>query len=222
MNYFGKNPYTDGLKVNDNLDDFLKRKKYFLLSKQYDQKKNKLPILMNQLGIGVCYLERKTGISKQSLNAIAKGKTIPSVFTATKIAKILGFNVETVFPLSDDDWYRYVCDDEGKTLHCNIIENIIFNTAGKKMALKKGMLEYYDTEKKQYISKTERETFIKLYKKEELQNRYDFVKRNTDIKSSGAILEVASMQLQKEIDNRIKQVYVPIAELFVPYPLRDR
>lgn len=44
-------------------------------------------------------LAQKVGVTRQTINAIEKGKYSPSLFVALKIAKIVEVNVESIFSL---------------------------------------------------------------------------------------------------------------------------
>ncbi|WP_299180306.1 helix-turn-helix transcriptional regulator [uncultured Chryseobacterium sp.] len=48
-------------------------------------------------------LAEKIGISRQAMNAIEKGKFIPSTLLALKIAHVFGTPVENIFVLEDTD-----------------------------------------------------------------------------------------------------------------------
>jgi Predicted transcriptional regulators len=48
-------------------------------------------------------LAEKIGISRQAMNAIEKGKFIPSTLLALKIAYVFGTPVENIFILEDTD-----------------------------------------------------------------------------------------------------------------------
>ncbi len=48
-------------------------------------------------------LAEKIGISRQAMNAIEKGKFIPSTLLALKIAHVFGTPVENIFILEDTD-----------------------------------------------------------------------------------------------------------------------
>lgn len=43
------------------------------------------------------------GVSRQTINAIEKGKYVPSTVLALKMAKVFGKNVEEFFGLEDSD-----------------------------------------------------------------------------------------------------------------------
>jgi putative transcriptional regulator len=48
-------------------------------------------------------LAEKIGVTRQSINAIEKGKYVPSTVLALKIAKLFNEPVENIFTLEDDD-----------------------------------------------------------------------------------------------------------------------
>lgn len=48
-------------------------------------------------------LAQKVGVSRQTINAIEKGKYSPSLVVALKIAKIVKVNVEAIFTIEEND-----------------------------------------------------------------------------------------------------------------------
>lgn len=48
-------------------------------------------------------LAQKVGVSRQTINAIEKGKYSPSLIVALKIARIVEVNVEAIFTLEEND-----------------------------------------------------------------------------------------------------------------------
>ena len=49
-------------------------------------------------------LAKHIGVSRQTINAIEKGKYVPSTLLALKMAKILELSVEELFSLEEKDW----------------------------------------------------------------------------------------------------------------------
>ena len=49
-------------------------------------------------------LAEKIGVSRQTINAIEKGKFVPSTLLALKIAQVFETEVENIFILEADDW----------------------------------------------------------------------------------------------------------------------
>lgn len=48
-------------------------------------------------------LAEKIGVTRQSINAIEKGKYVPSTVLALKIARLFNESVENIFALEDND-----------------------------------------------------------------------------------------------------------------------
>jgi putative transcriptional regulator len=48
-------------------------------------------------------LAQKVGVSRQTINAIEKGKYSPSLLVALKIARIVEVNVEAIFTMEEKD-----------------------------------------------------------------------------------------------------------------------
>lgn len=51
-------------------------------------------------------LAKKVGVSRQTINAIEKGKYSPSLLIALKIAKLVEVNVESIFSLEKNELPR--------------------------------------------------------------------------------------------------------------------
>jgi putative transcriptional regulator len=65
--------------------------------------KNKLKVQRAIHDITQADLAEKIGVTRQSINAIEKGKYVPSTVLALKIAKLFNEPVENIFTLEDDD-----------------------------------------------------------------------------------------------------------------------
>ncbi len=48
-------------------------------------------------------LARRVGVSRQTINSIEKGKYVPSVLIALKIAKVFNVNLEEIFYIEGED-----------------------------------------------------------------------------------------------------------------------
>lgn len=65
--------------------------------------KNTLKVQRAILNLTQAEVAEKIGVSRQSINAIEKGKYVPSTVLALKLAKLFNTNVETLFILEDTD-----------------------------------------------------------------------------------------------------------------------
>jgi putative transcriptional regulator len=65
--------------------------------------KNRIKVARAELDMTQADLAAKIGVSRQSINAIVKGKFVPSAVLALKIARLFKKPVEDIFSLEDQD-----------------------------------------------------------------------------------------------------------------------
>lgn len=65
--------------------------------------KNKLKVLRAMFEISQAELADKIGVSRQTINAMEKGKYVPSTVLALKLARYFEQPVEGIFELEEDD-----------------------------------------------------------------------------------------------------------------------
>tara|TARA_R110001592_G_scaffold353787_1_gene652941 strand:- start:92 stop:292 length:201 start_codon:yes stop_codon:yes gene_type:complete len=65
--------------------------------------KNRLKVQRAMHDLTQADLAEKIGVTRQSINAIEKGKYVPSTVLALKIARLFNEAVENIFTLEDDD-----------------------------------------------------------------------------------------------------------------------
>lgn len=80
---------------------------------------NKISEILKRKGLSPADLSRMTGIARQNLNEILKGKLSPGVDFALKISTALGVNLEEVFQLKESAWVRRLSGDDG-TLYLDL------------------------------------------------------------------------------------------------------
>ncbi len=66
--------------------------------------KNSLKVERAILDITQEELAKRTNVSRQTVNAVEKGKYVPSTVLALKMASVFGKKVDDIFTLEDDDW----------------------------------------------------------------------------------------------------------------------
>ena len=65
--------------------------------------KNSIKVERARFDMTQADLAERIGVSRQSINAIEKGKYVPSAILALKIAKVFDLPVEAIFSLEDKD-----------------------------------------------------------------------------------------------------------------------
>lgn len=66
--------------------------------------RNNLRVERAVLNITQEELAKKTGVTRQAINAIELNKYIPSALLALKISYVFGKSVSDIFVLEDSDW----------------------------------------------------------------------------------------------------------------------
>lgn len=79
--------------------------------------RNKLALIRKENKISQEELATVVGVTRQTVYAIEKGKFVPTVVTAIKIAQFFGLTVEDIFS-PEDEWYKYYIEtaDENASL----------------------------------------------------------------------------------------------------------
>jgi len=65
--------------------------------------KNSLPVLRAKLGWSQAELAERLGVSRQTVNALERGKYDPSLPLAFRIARLFGRAIEDIFEPEDHD-----------------------------------------------------------------------------------------------------------------------
>jgi len=65
--------------------------------------KNRLPVLRAELGWSQGELADRLGVSRQTVNALERGKYDPSLPLAFRIARLFGHPIEAIFDPDGDD-----------------------------------------------------------------------------------------------------------------------
>lgn len=65
--------------------------------------KNKIKVQRAMMDITQADLADRIGVSRQTINAIEKGRFVPSTVLALKIAQLFGIDVSELFILEDGD-----------------------------------------------------------------------------------------------------------------------
>ena len=68
--------------------------------------KNRLPVLRAENGWSQAALAERLGVSRQTVNAIEKGRYDPSLPLAFKIAAVFGLAIEDIFEYEEADGER--------------------------------------------------------------------------------------------------------------------
>lgn len=155
---------------------------------------NKISEILKRKGLTPADLSRMTGIARQNLNEILKGKLSPGVDFALKISTALGVNLEEVFQLKDSAWIRRLSGDDG-ILYLDLY-NLEIKDGKINKEIKKSK-EYVILENKKIIDEEEyKELFEKYY-----NENYDIVYEEINKKYQNEVKQ-RKISLTKEYINK--------------------
>jgi Predicted transcriptional regulators len=134
-------------RVNDKINslDELKGKGYVILSDDDIVVPNRIAEVLEEKGLTPPDLVKMTGISRQSINAVMKGKMKPGVDFVLKVAYVLDKHVEELFFLTESAWVTTAKSSEESTLYVDVVDLRIVDGKTKKEIISKDGIEYHDT-----------------------------------------------------------------------------
>lgn len=175
---------------------------------------NKIPEILNKKGLTPADLSRMTGIARQNLNEILKGKLSPGVDFALKISIALGVNLEEVFQLKDNAWVRRLSGDDG-ILYLDLYSLEIKD--GRVNREIKNSKDYIILEEKKIIDEAEyKELFKKYYDEnyniiyEEIAEKYPYEVKQ---RKNWITKETINEKFNKVCTNRYKKLGVRLIPL---------
>lgn len=134
-------------RINDKINslDELKGKGYVILSDDDIVVPNRIAEVLEEKKLTPPDLVKMTGISRQSINAVMKGKMKPGVDFVLKVAYVLDKPVEELFFLTESAWVTTAKSSEESTLYVDVIDLRIIDGKTKKETISKDGIEYHDT-----------------------------------------------------------------------------
>lgn len=140
-------------RINEKIDslDSLKAKGYLILSDDvvddesaFDFVSNRIEEVLTIKGLTPPDLVKMTGLSRQSINSVIRGKMKPGIDFVLKVSYVLDTPVEELFFLSENSWIATAKSPDDVTLYVDVIGlNIIDGKTMKELVSKYGE-EYHD------------------------------------------------------------------------------
>lgn len=131
----------------------------------YDIEKKQQPVIikleeaMLKQKITSMKLCKKTGISRQTMNAVLNGKMKPGVDFALKVAKVLQMNVEEIFALHDSAWETLVTEDS-QSIYWDVASEAMIEGKDVKHIEEEQGTEYWSTKESRLIKQDEYEKMV--------------------------------------------------------------
>lgn len=149
--------------------DELRERGLIIIDEDKKEIENNILKILKQKQLTISDLSKLTGISRQNLNAIIKGKAIPGVNIALKISYVLNAPIDKLFTLTEDAWVKPFSNKQDYNLYLDVVNLEIVDNSIRKEFIKRTGYEYYNIEEKKYLTKKERDELLK----EALKNGMD-------------------------------------------------
>lgn len=126
----------------------------------YDTEKKQQPVIikleeaMLKQKITSMKLCKKTGISRQTMNAVLNGKMKPGVDFALKVSKVLQMSVEDLFALHDSAWETLVTEDS-QSIYWDVAKMALIEGKDVKHIEEEQGVEYWSMKDSRLIKEAE-------------------------------------------------------------------
>lgn len=140
----------------------------------YDIEKKQQPVIvlleeeMLNKRITTMTLCKKTGISRQTMNAVINGKMKPGVDFALKVSKVIGVPVEELFTLHESAWETLLTKDS-QSIYWDMSKLVLIERKEMKKIEEDKGIEYWNSVQECLIKEDEYEAILES----ELEKRMD-------------------------------------------------
>lgn len=164
---------------------------------------NKIDEILRDKQITPADLSKMTGISRQNINSVMKGKMKPGVDFVLKVIYVLDTPIEEIFQLKESAWVSTAKSTEESTLYVDLVGLRIIDGKTKKEEIFSLGFEYYDTIEKKELTEEEFKNFLNEYIDDNLN--ITVVEMSDQIDTDGRKLSQKSLEaLAKE---KLKQTF---------------
>jgi len=179
---------------------------------------NKLQEILKEKGLIISDLSKLTGISRQNINAVIRGKMKPSIEFVLKVSYVLGIKeVDGIFSLDESAWVKPYRQERDATVYVNLIDMTMVDTKQKRAEIKESGHEYYHVKSKKLISKEERDELLREHLTENLDERIKSIKRLDPKQSVNLTKSKATEELKDEFNATYSRIYKKIGRRMEPY-----
>lgn len=166
--------------------------------------------VMNEQGITMSSLAKKTGISRQQIHAIVKKQMIPRIDFVLKISSVLKKPVEELFWLTEDAWVEYERENHDDPLFYDMVHGEKVNAAEKKRFIKETGYVYYHKKTKEMVREDQLLFKWKGYKERYLKKELEKVKEKhpslSVVKQKSLAIQNLKTEFFSEYDKIFKRI----------------
>lgn len=144
----------EGLNIENHIDKYLKKK-----------------------NITPGDLSKMSGLSRQSINSVMKGRMKPGIDFAMKVSYVLDTPIEELFSLKEGAWIKTEKTNDESTLYVDVARLEIIDGNVRRKRMEEDNYEYFNLETKNYLTKedylNELENEINKRLKDEIDKLYE-------------------------------------------------
>lgn len=178
---------------------------------------NNILKILEEKGLTIADLATITGISRQNINAVVRGKMKPGIDFVLKIAYVLGVSVEELFYLTKDAWIRPFKYDRDVTLYIDLIHMAIIDTKKKREFISETNYEYFNVHTKEQLTKEEYERRLKNYIEDRKDKLIEEMKETNSDMTVNQIKSAVVESLREEFHQEYTKIYKKLGKRFEPY-----
>lgn len=176
--------------------------------------------VLKERGLSPADLSKMTGISRQNINSVMKGKMKPGIDFALKVSYVLDLPVENIFSLKENAWVSTAKSNEESTLFIDVVDLRIIDGKTKKEEVSKSEMEYYDTVEEKKLSEKQFNELLSEYLDDNLN--ITVVEMNDELDNDGRKLSQKSIEalaketLRTTFEKRYIKIYRKLAKKVTP------
>lgn len=193
-----------------------------LVEMGYDIEKKQQPVIikleeaMMKQKITSMKLCKKTGISRQTMNAVLNGKMKPGVDFALKVAKVLQMNVEEIFALHDSAWETLVTEDS-QSIYWDVASEAMIEGKDVKHIEEEQGTEYWSTADSKLIKQAEYEKVVEKALAERLEAEIEKARKLPVGRREEKIFQrIAKEAILEDINNQYPQRFQRVVKNIKP------
>lgn len=188
----------------------------------YDIEKKQQPVIikleeaMLKRKITPMNLCKKTGISRQTMNAVLNGKMKPGVDFALKVAKVLQMEVEELFALHESAWETLLTEDSQSIYWDVESESMVEGKDVKRIEEERG-IEHWSTENSKLITETEYEKLVEKALEERMEEEVEKArKRPVGRREEKIFQRIAKDAIMSDMEERYPQRFQRVVKNIKP------
>ena len=194
----------------------LEKMGYVLMEDEEFPVTNNIMELLEERNMSATRLSEMIGITRQSVNAIIRGKMKPGIDFGLKASQVLGVKVEDMFKLTSGAWVHQVSTFRESAVYLDMRNLEIIGRTEQRKRKALDNMEYIEVSTGRLLTKEEMDAYIVKYKEEHLQAYTSKLEQEEPSISHNQIAARAHERINKEIDAEFSLLYKRVGKRVNP------